>query len=928
MAGSDIKDQTGQDVSDEKLRQITGLTRGEEKAMEARAASDNISSTEEKAEGDKLGSLDDETIGEGYKAPKRKRFKITGRQKAASGGVAGLLIGGGIGLFTVISGPLQIIHLSSLLSIGIFSRDNETHDTSARRIYNTLSGNPERNNLSALGSALAKKNRADLLAKGIDLDFKTPEGKSRAKIQSFKVNIDSPEGKDFLNSVTEGLNAVEFDPEKRIATISLRGKEGTALARQSVDKMVEISGKKKVSALITKRRLKKLMGVDFHPLRNQSKSKLESISDYIKKRRAERAEAATEGTETKSVGDAAGSEPDAEGKTTPPDAQLDIDGDNIKETIDDTVKVDDPFERRTGLKGIGGKLLKIGGAAAAVASITCSVRDVGNQIPKFQMLNVIKPLVRLSIQYVAAGSQVQAMQDININEVASIVKPLYDEQNKTSWASAAPIKAMSGETGGTEINSATKSQITNAYNANKPLLFDVIDSIPGIGVVCKANDWFGNLPIVKQFGEATSKLISGGVGAITGKSLEEWMSDLVSFLAGGSIDTLAEGANLGNLLAYGGVLSSNTSSIAAGGTALNNQQTTAWNTYLYKENVKQMKNKSFYARFLNIKDSVSLAGRLSMKVANINKGSLIGHNYIYNIADNMGNVFLPKTKAATIKGYDYGIPLFGIPLETLNDAKYDDPYENIDSMEDNNYARLKNLNERFGDCFGSMITDTGDINDSAVEDFKKAEQCASDYANDSDFKDYQMYLLDNTTIRSLACYEGLDENECTKLGFGGAQPEVSQIVVGDTSNLTCEAGVDGGVVDGYKEGQLYKIRVCIVQGITVNAQIAVAVDQMINSARVAGINITGSGFRTMEGQKEAYERYQSGGNEAARPGYSNHQMGLAIDINYSELKASLAECSANPDRYLTYKWLTANAGKYGFSARVQSECWHWSVTGG
>ncbi len=71
-----------------------------------------------------------------------------------------------------------------------------------------------------------------------------------------------------------------------------------------------------------------------------------------------------------------------------------------------------------------------------------------------------------------------------------------------------------------------------------------------------------------------------------------------------------------------------------------------------------------------------------------------------------------------------------------------------------------------------------------------------------------------------------------------------------------------------------------------------------------------SGFRTMDKQKELYGMYQRGtGNLAAKPGYSNHQNGIALDLN--------------PEEGNNYSWLARNGAKFGFCRTVPSERWHW-----
>jgi hypothetical protein len=173
------------------------------------------------------------------------------------------------------------------------------------------------------------------------------------------------------------------------------------------------------------------------------------------------------------------------------------------------------------------------------------------------------------------------------------------------------------------------------------------------------------------------------------------------------------------------------------------------------------------------------------------------------------------------------------------------------------------------------------------------------------------------------------------------------VIVGNTSTVPCVSGTtDAGEADGYSAGQKYRIRLCEIPGFTsastedingfvrVNSTASGKWLQVFNQAKAAGINLTAIGsFRTMSKQISLYGCYKSGdcngGNEAAKPGYSNHQIGFAIDIdiNTAGKDPSLTTCKANPGAYPTYKWLAANAPPLGIDAKVSSECWHWSVGG-
>ena len=56
------------------------------------------------------------------------------------------------------------------------------------------------------------------------------------------------------------------------------------------------------------------------------------------------------------------------------------------------------------------------------------------------------------------------------------------------------------------------------------------------------------------------------------------------------------------------------------------------------------------------------------------------------------------------------------------------------------------------------------------------------------------------------------------------------------------------------------------------------------------------------------------GNQAADPGYSNHQLGLAVD--FDKIGGWNTPMS---------QWFYDNAGDFGFIRNVSSECWHVNV---
>lgn len=101
--------------------------------------------------------------------------------------------------------------------------------------------------------------------------------------------------------------------------------------------------------------------------------------------------------------------------------------------------------------------------------------------------------------------------------------------------------------------------------------------------------------------------------------------------------------------------------------------------------------------------------------------------------------------------------------------------------------------------------------------------------------------------------------------------------------------------------------------------------------------IINSSFRSYEDQEEVYNFYKSTKGEedadliAAHPGFSEHQTGMAIDIQTYKSSAKTFE------NFDEFKWLEKNAYKYGFILRYpkdkeyitgyEYESWHWRYVG-
>lgn len=150
---------------------------------------------------------------------------------------------------------------------------------------------------------------------------------------------------------------------------------------------------------------------------------------------------------------------------------------------------------------------------------------------------------------------------------------------------------------------------------------------------------------------------------------------------------------------------------------------------------------------------------------------------------------------------------------------------------------------------------------------------------------------------------------------------------------------DNRIPEDY-EVNLYKLS----NGEKVDERIYPELQKMFNDARAAGLSLfVAQGYRTEEEQQllldqkqEAYENEGNSPKEARKlaeqwvavPGTSEHQIGIAVDINADTEKNKAED---------VYNWLADNAHKYGFINRypadktditgISNEPWHYRYVG-
>jgi D-alanyl-D-alanine carboxypeptidase len=124
-------------------------------------------------------------------------------------------------------------------------------------------------------------------------------------------------------------------------------------------------------------------------------------------------------------------------------------------------------------------------------------------------------------------------------------------------------------------------------------------------------------------------------------------------------------------------------------------------------------------------------------------------------------------------------------------------------------------------------------------------------------------------------------------------------------------------------------------GLMLRNAAAAALDEMAAAAGDEGVTLTASSaYRSADYQAEVYNRIvkemgqEAADRESARPGFSQHQTGLAVD--FGSIDDSFAETTAG-------RWMASNASRFGWSISFPQGCeavtgyrwesWHYRYVG-
>lgn len=708
------------------------------------------------------------------------RIAISRRQKGLIGGATGLLIGGGFGFFTIISGPLQFIHIAQLLQGFHFSNQEDAGDDRMMKITRYIRNRetPNRTRMGALGNAMADRIETKMNKSGIESAY-TQRGQyyDGYRIDPNNIPDGSPledmKGKtpeEFRAALSErlGIDPAKIDLTHESGKIHIRGDDlGYFEAKKLVRVQLEEAGYSKLGAAIRARIMGKRAGIDWHPMKKLDRKANEKISDLYNRWREEREKRMNGDIEEDITGsNAAQEDPDGDGKpTTDPDAA------SAKPQVDETIGLANEAnaEAATGhvpasegaLHGLRTHVAtKIAGGVSAAIGIICTIKAISDNIDQIKHLNVVMPLMRMGMEAVTVGNQVMSGNDVDMQQLAFFAKNLNDPETG-SWAAARSIQA---ELGQKQLGPDMRDEAQ--VKTEKNFISQFIDGIPGVGGVCKAAN-----SVVGQVVSFGIDLLGGPVtaisGAVFGATVAPKILDaLTNWLAGHPISLDVAGADYGNYINYGARLAANDSAIAGGGRALS----TAESAELRQDHLQQERQEVQYAslsdRIFNPYKPYSLFSRFidQQNPDAMEETRAIARMplHVFSSFGGLFSSFLPKASAAS-GSYDYGFDEYGFSANELSNPSTRNPYENasrvVEIFKDNDKYNM--YHDRVDKCFGMQIERNGEATSKGEVPpyYQMPDSCKS---TDEEWLAVRLSIFDTQLLESTACYEGV-EDSCARI---------------------------------------------------------------------------------------------------------------------------------------------------------------------
>lgn len=834
-----------------------------EKESDARNKSDTKADTDEKAE-----------LFSGEESPSRSsrfraRLTSNARRKITIGVTAGVLGFGGIGVFSILQGPLQAIHLAQILQRNFSGQENVSSKRTQGLFRYVRTGDVGRTRVGILGSFVFGKTINELATAGIEISERNPISGAPKQMKFDVTKENSPLKGKTLTQIAEILEVNksalrQIGPGIYVADLDATTARGIKVINERINTSVAVIGNGRIVTGLKTRNLRTVLNTPrlFSPLKILENKVAERITTRDARKAAER---------------------ERLNKTQGPIRERALAAKNkLKVSLD---------SNRNVLRSIAG--------AVVIQAVICFVYDTADAAIDFNYSSVVLPSAVEGIDKIAVGAQTQSGNDFAINQTGNVVSSFEDEKGQTIWKSKALdstanggigngedlpteyAQAFSGDTTAKNIKDSVNVELfgldvtgatcSTAGQVIGGLIGAVID---GLGIIAAAPTGGASLAAVAAKHTAQASAMSGAMYMFQKLFTKIISTDTV-------VPSPLSGALGGNLLAYGARYASNMSFMASGGIPLKNSTTSQFDIDNGFYDNSEFEKRSFYARLFDLNDYRSLSSRT---FASINSTSLT------QVPSFFSNIFYsafstPKISAAG-EPYEWGFERYGIPQEILNNTNFDDPYANAEAVvplfDQGKYI------EKAKKCFGVEIAKTAEGWDATAKDEvnpyveKYTDQNCGDIS-DENWRRVILFVFDTQLMKSIACYDGTEE-ACPDGGSSTTSTTTSATVaVGGTLTTGTRAELVDKILNSPFWSPQSQNPVNDIKNGVAKDKLLVLIASLMEQTKTT---IRPSVIKT------GHSNCSAGGST------SNHFSGLAIDLGDAG--------STRSDMEVVYKWLYEN----------------------
>lgn len=635
-----------------------------------------------------------------------------------AGGISGLLLTAFMVSSTFVSGPLEFVHLSQLLTESLMSQNEETSDNWMSKAFRRARGaqlqelRVGRVTAKWLGHVDKKLIAAGFTPTYTD-NFRFGTGYSVDIAKAYALDPTSPMDLEVARAKLASEFGVDLNRNPDLITVSDGKVQIAAAAGEASHRTVNKFNRK----LMTKVGYNRLTGgmtawatskragsvSALHPIKKIDQAILKNVDLRISKWREDRAKTIQGGdatTRTPQPNDRS-STTDANGNTVTPDDT----GDKMSGVQEVNAVVADADVNKPGALTslVNSPTFRATGITSATIGLICLANSMANSYDAMYFQEIVTPLKNIYQEWVSLGEQIKAgvaiaQTDLSWEQIGDyillmrkkveangedstadtdtaatqrLLESVQQEEEDDLWNQPAIRQANhTPEIAGTEV----PVELTNVGEKN--IILEIFGNNTIKNVCEPVNSWAGQLVMtgIDIVSGPISGVISTAGSMIFGPKLITWV---MGSMLGKMVDEQNAGIAMGYYAWHGGEYLSNEMLLAKGARQLEPEEKAAWNVQIAQINQERFQEKSFAKRMLDPMERRSLAGRaihnidpsIKTNLSNFASGFMnISKSFSALGSSLMG---VKSASAAGLVTYQSGIPAYGFSLDELSDESLD-----------------------------------------------------------------------------------------------------------------------------------------------------------------------------------------------------------------------------------------------------------------